>query len=352
MRSFLQHIHYLRGLAILFVIGVHARGGVADWSSHPETLKFLVTVFDAEEGYGTIMFLFIGGFLFQYLNRDGFDYRKYLQTKFNYIILPYIIISIPIILFRIKSNYYQPGLPDGFLDYNMVFQFLYYLIIGSHMAPFWFISAIILYYLTAPMFHYLDKPFFYKYIYPLVLVAGMFTYRPDHNANPFLAYVHLLPVYFTGMFVSRYHEQFFAIAKRMVIPAVLAYFTISYLDVKGLLIPDITFEQVLTQGVVVFNFYFLRSILLCMICVTLFYIYRDKRLPVFDLLGHYSFGIYFIHFIIITLARNVLSVIRIDVDFTIITFLLYFAFVSLISTIGVYFIKRLTGSYSRILIGS
>lgn len=352
MRSFIQHVHYLRGLAILFVIGVHARGGVADWSSNPDTLRFLVTVFDAEEGNGTIMFLFIGGFLFQYLNRDHFDYRKYLQTKFNYIILPYIIISVPIILFRIKSNYYQPGLPDDFLSYNALMQFVYYLFVGSHMAPFWFISAIILYYLTAPVFHYLDKPAFYRYVYPVILVLSMFTYRPDHNANPFLAYIHLLPVYFSGMFVSRYHEQFFAAAKRLLVPAVLCYLAISYMDVRGWLIPDITFEQVLTEGVIVFNFYFLRAMLLCMICVTLFYIYRDKRLPLFDLLGHYSFGIFFIHFIVIAMTRNVLSVMRVDVDFTLITFLLYFSCMTLLSTAAVYFIKRLTGSYSKILIGS
>ena len=123
------------------------------------------------------------------------------------------------------------------------------------------------------------------------------------------------------------------------------------MDVRGWLTPDITFEQVLTEGVIVFNFYFLRAILLCMICVTLFYIYRDKRLPLFDLLGHYSFGIFFIHFIVIAITRNVLGAI-VDVDFTLITFLLYYSFVSLLSTAGVYFIKRLTGSYSRILIGS
>jgi hypothetical protein len=352
MRSFIQHIHYLRGLAILFVIGVHARGGIADWTSNPDMLAYLVTIFDAEEGNGTIMFVFIGGFLFQYLNRDRFDFQKYLQTKFNYIILPYLIISIPIILFRIKSNYYQPGLPDDFLQYNVLFQFLYYLLIGSHMAPFWFISAIILYYLTSPVFHYLDKPRFYKYLYPVIMIAGMFTYRPDHNANPFLAFVHFIPIYVTGMFVSRYHEQFFRAATRALPILVALYLGISYMDILGWLVPDITFEQVLTEGVFVFNFYFLRAILLCIICLTLFYAYREKQSQVFDILGHYSFGIFFIHFIIIAVTRNVLAAMHIDVDFTLITFLLYYTFICAVSTTGVYLIKRVTGSYSRNLIGS
>jgi probable poly-beta-1,6-N-acetyl-D-glucosamine export protein len=352
MRSFIQHIHYLRGLAILFVIGVHARGGVADWSSNPDTLRYLVTVFDAEEGNGTMMFVFIGGFLFQYLNRESFDYKKYLNTKFKVIILPYLIISIPIILFRIHSNYYQPGLPDNFLNYNVVFQFVYYLIIGSHMAPFWFISAIILFYITAPVFHYLDKPAFFKYAYPLILIAGFFTYRPDHNANPFLAYVHFLPIYFTGMFVSRYHDRFFAIARPFLPLMVITYFGISYMDINDMLVPDITFEQVFTDGVIIFNLYFLRAFMLCFISVTIFHMLKKRTFTVFELLGHYSFGIFFLHFIIIAITRNVLSAMHIVVDFSLITFLLYFTFVTVVSTLGVYAIKRVSGSYSRNLIGS
>lgn len=352
MSRFISHIHYLRGLAILFVVGVHARGGVADWASNPDTLKYVVSVFDAEEGNGTIMFVFIGGFLFQYLNRRSFEFSKYLQSKFKYVILPYLIFSIPIILFRIHSNYYQPGLPDGFPDYNVLFQFLYYLFVGSHMAPFWFISAIILYYITSPLFHFLDRPFFYKWIFPVVALIGMFTYRPDHNANPFLAYVHFIPVYLAGMCISHYHDRFFAIAPKLVLPLTLVYFAISFLDVRGMLQPDLTFEQVVREGIVVFNFYYLRAIVLTILCLIVFYILRNQRLPVFDVLGHYSFGIFFLHFIIIMATRKAMELAGVTVDFTLITFLLYFTFITGVSTVGVYAIKRLAGDYSRNLIGS
>jgi probable poly-beta-1,6-N-acetyl-D-glucosamine export protein len=352
MTRFISHVHYLRGLAILFVVGVHARGGVLDWNSHPETLSIVATILDAEEGNGTMMFVFIGGFLFQYLNRNSFDYKKYLNTKFRYIILPYLIFSIPIIFFRIHSNYYQPGLPDDFMSYNVLFQFLYYLFVGSHMAPFWFISAIILYYLASPLFHYIDKPFFYKYIFPVVFIVGLFTYRPDHNANPFLAFVHFIPVYLTGMCISRYHEQFFSVAPRYLLILIPAYLGICYMEVNNLLQADITFEQVLFDGVLVFNLYYLRAISLCVICVTIFYIFRNRRFLVFDVLGHYSFGIFFIHFIVILLCRNLLSLMHIHVDFSLITFLLYFTLVVTLSTLGVYAVKRIAGSYSRNLIGS
>jgi probable poly-beta-1,6-N-acetyl-D-glucosamine export protein len=352
MTKFLQHVHNLRGLAILFVIGVHVRGGVADWTTNPGTLTYLASIFDAEEGNGTIMFVFIGGFLFQYLNAKSFDFRKYLNTKFKFIILPYLIFSIPIILFRIHSNYYQPGLPDNFMHYSVFFQFLYYLLIGSHMAPFWFISAIILYYITAPLFHFLDKPGFYKYVFPLILLVGMFTYRPDHNANPFLAYIHFLPVYLTGMWVSRYHESIQVLLERNTLLLAGFYFGITILDIRGFLIKDLTFEQVLNEGLLIFNFYFLRAIVLALLCLSLFHRFSNKRLIAFEILGDYSFGIFFLHFILIAISRRLLEEFYITIDFSLGTFLLYYTFITALSTVIVYAIKRVAGSYSRNLIGS
>jgi probable poly-beta-1,6-N-acetyl-D-glucosamine export protein len=352
MNMFIQHVHNLRGLAILFVIAVHARGGLADWLTNTDTLRVVASIFDAEEGNGTIMFVFIGGFLFQYLNAGSFDFRRYLQTKFKYIILPYLIFSIPIILFRIHSDYYQPGLPDDFLHYSVVFQFVYYLLIGSHMAPFWFISAIILFYITAPLFHYLDKPLFYKYFFPLVMIAGMFTYRPEHNANPFLAYVHFMPVYFTGMWASRYHQEIMETLRRYIVLLAILYIAISAMDIGGLLQQDLTFEQILSERLLIFNFYFLRSIILALFCLALFYSLANKRLTLFEVLGNYSFGIFFLHFIWVVVTRRILEEVGINVDFSLVTYLLYFTLITILSTVSVYAIKRVAGSYSRNLIGS
>src|SRR5687767_9365862 len=78
MSRFLPYIHNLRGLAILFVVGVHAGGYVTDWQSHPEVNRFLHAIFDPSEGNGTVLFLFIGGFLFQHLTHNQFDFKKYL----------------------------------------------------------------------------------------------------------------------------------------------------------------------------------------------------------------------------------------------------------------------------------
>ena len=354
MLQFLSYIHNLRGIAILFVIGVHARGGISDWVSHPDTHYFLATFFDAREGNGTVMFIFIGGFLFQHLTHYHFNFKKYIRQKFKMIILPYLIISIPIILLRITSNYQSLTLPEGFQSTSPVYQFFYHLIVGSHMAPFWFISTIIIFYFSAPALHAIDKPFFYRYIFPFVFIIGLFTFRSDHNSNPFLSYVHFMPIYITGMWASYVKQKLMTYAVPGFWILAIIYFSVPVLDYYNLLdLPSkISFEEVIRERKLVFNIYAFNSITLCFMLTFLFYRLRNVRMPFIELLGHYSFGLFFIHFILITATRKVFSIMGWSVDFSIITFLIYFIFILLASTAMVYLIKRITGRYSRNLIGS
>src|SRR5688500_5818695 len=109
MRQFLPYIHFLRGVAILYVFAVHARGFASYWESSPDTFKFLDTFSDPSEGNGTTLFLFIRGFLFEHLSRYQFDFKKYLTQKFKNLILPYLIISLPLIWLRIHTPFDTPA---------------------------------------------------------------------------------------------------------------------------------------------------------------------------------------------------------------------------------------------------
>ena len=273
MSRFLSYIHNLRGIAILFVVGVHARGNSLDWVSNQDTAKFMASIFDAQEGNGTVMFLFIAGFLFQHLTQHKFDFTKYLNQKFKVIILPYLIISIPIIIFRIMTQYQPFSLSAEFVTQSFAYQFIYHLVIGTHMSPFWFITAIILFYVTSPVLHWLDKPAFFRYVFPFIFLVGMFTYRPDHNLNPVLAYFHYLPVYLTGMWASRYKDRIFTmnIVPLYILSAV--YVLITYFDLQGAftLPASLSFEKVIDERLVVFNIYILRTIILCFAMALLFY---------------------------------------------------------------------------------
>jgi probable poly-beta-1,6-N-acetyl-D-glucosamine export protein len=354
MSRFLSYIHNLRGAAIFFVVGVHARGNIHDWENNTTQHLFVSTIFDSREGNGTVMFLFIAGFLFQYLTQTKFEYWKYLEQKFKYVIIPYLLISIPLIIYRISDNFIPPGTGTSFNDQSVFYRFLYYIITGSHMAPFWFISAIVLFYISSPLLRALDKPVYYRFLFPIVFISCFFTYRPFHNANPILSFLHYFPIYYLGMWASHHRERILATSKYLFVPLIAAYIGISAMEIIGT-IPThakLSFEQVVREGRLIFNLYILKAILLCFIMLMLLYKLRNRKMPLLEILGEYSFGVFFVHFVLHIVAKKTYEVLFGELNFSLLSFAIYFGFIVLASIAIVYSIKRLTGSYSRNLIGS
>lgn len=348
MSKFLSYIHNLRGIAILFVVGVHAHG------LDRHKTKLFDSIFDPTEGNGTVLFLFIGGFLFQYLTHEHFDYRKYIEQKFKVIILPYLIISIPLIILRVYTDYQSLSLPPDFHDRSLTHQIIFYLLTGSHMPPFWFIATIILVYLTAPLLHAIDNEKFYKYVFPFVLIIFFFTYRPLHNANPLFAYIHFVPTYLAGMFTAYYRNRIIENRRVIMLVSGLVYFGITVLDLTGLVqfSRDLRFEDVIYNGTIAFNFYALKVFALCYLLLTIMYELRNREMPLIDLLGNYSFGIFFVHYAFISLSGKIVELSGVTVDFSLPIFIISYLFILLASTVTVYFVKRFSGKYSRYLIGS
>jgi probable poly-beta-1,6-N-acetyl-D-glucosamine export protein len=353
MRQFLSYIHFLRGVAIVYVVAVHARGFESYWQSSPDVFRFLDVFSDPSEGNGTTMFLFIGGFLFQHLTHNHFHFGKYLTQKFKNLILPYLIISIPLIWLRLHTPFETPALPDDFSERSAIHKIGHLLLTGSHLPPFWFISTIILFYFTAPLLHVLDNRTFYRYIFPVILFASLFTYRPEHNANPLLSYLHFIPVYMLGMAASFYKGKILSDDPGPFYLLLIVYLTMCFAELAGwtALPRSIHFEDVI-NGTIAFNIYFLKTLILCFVWLTLFYRLRNKTFPTLELLGTYSFGLFFVHYFFISLSRKIFEMNSIPFDFSLITYAIYFLIVIMISTAAVFFVKKLTGRYSRYLIGS
>jgi peptidoglycan/LPS O-acetylase OafA/YrhL len=354
MSRFLQYIHNLRGLAILFVVGVHAGGYDYDWHSNPGLRHVLQAFFDPSEGNGTILFLFIGGFLFQHLTHNQFEYKKFLEQKFLNIILPYIIISIPIIILRLNTHFESLSLPEDFHQRSVTYQFFHHLITGTHLPPFWFISTIILFYISAPLLHAMDNRTFYKYGFPFVLAIALFTYRPEHNANTFLSYIHFIPVYITGMWASHNKERILALGWKLAGPLLILYFFFTVMEVTNNLhfSREISFEQVIRTQSLVFNIYMLKALILCFLLLLVFYMLRERRMPLLEVLGHYSFGVFFVHYILFSVSRKIIEQTGFVIDFNLITYMSFFVFILMLSIVTVYLVKKVCGRYSRYLIGS
>ena len=354
MRQYLSYIHFLRGVAILYVVSVHARGFASYWMSNPEIYTFLDSFSDPSEGNGTTLFLFIGGFLFQHLTKNNFVFTKYLTQKFKNLILPYLIISIPLILVRINTDFETPALPEGFSNWSVLRQAGHFLLTGAHLPPFWFISTIILFYFTAPVLHAIDNRKFYTYVFPFILLACLFTYRPDHNANPFLAYLHFIPVYITGMWASFYKNKVLSDNPKVLYTLLAIYLGLCVGELAGWITTprNINFEDVLAGETFTFNIYLFKALVLCFLWLTFFYQVRERHFSFLELLGSYSFGLFFVHYFFISISRRIFERYGIPFDFSLITYVIYFLIVLMASMVAVYFVKRLTGRYSRYLIGS
>jgi probable poly-beta-1,6-N-acetyl-D-glucosamine export protein len=345
MSGFLTHIHYLRGVAILMIVGVHARGYAWEWKSQ-SGFNFFVSLFDN----GTILFVFIAGFLFHYLNQHKFSYLNYLKQKVSYVVLPYLLFSIPIIIFRLYKGIGELPLDKSFDQEPALYKVIYFFVTGLHMVPFWFMPMIFLFYLSSWLLHKLATPNFFRYIFPVIVVAGFFTYRPAHNANPILSYLHFLPVYLTGMWASHNHNQLVS-QHRWILPlGLIAYLGITALELLGFVDVDkhLSMQQVWASHQVIFNIYVFKAFILCFLLMLLFYRLRNFKMPLLDVLARYSFGIYFIHFYFISTYRQLAS----PLAFTSPGFLLYFLLLICLSVFFIFIIKKVTGNYGRYITGS
>ena len=94
-RAFLSEIHSFRAVAIIAVVMTHVVDLLA-WPLPPSLTERLIY---SVAGNGTVLFLFVAGFLFQHLSAR-FNYGDYLRGKLRNVIIPYLVISLPIIAYQ------------------------------------------------------------------------------------------------------------------------------------------------------------------------------------------------------------------------------------------------------------
>ena len=90
-----------------------------------------------------------------------FEYRDYLLKKVKNVLLPYVLISIPIIAYRLYTNdvpgYILEAQPD-FLTWGGAKKIGYFFLFGAHMQPLWFIPMIALFYVACAFIIYIERP--------------------------------------------------------------------------------------------------------------------------------------------------------------------------------------------------
>ncbi|QJB31041.1 acyltransferase [Chitinophaga oryzae] len=331
--KFIGYVHNFRGIAMMYIVAAHV---LVQWPEHSTVHKILVLLFQNS----TIFFMFISGFLFQHLGHK-FEYRDYLKRKFQYVICPYLVLSVPLILYRVYSAD-VPGFttdehPD-FLSWPRWEQAGYYLLHGAHLQQLWFIPVITLYYLISPLLLQIDKhPRLYYLLIPLMAIS--LIWQRSVLSDTLVMAVHFLSVYVAGMFTGRYRDKVLAFAdshRTLITLLPFVFMVITYFS------PAWLYDRA----------DFLQKILFCIFF--LYWLYRfDTRVPQWiGTIAVLSFGIYYIHYFFVLFLRGVsLKLYHQEIPGNLLTWTLSYVFIMVASVVTLKVIKRILGKYSRYIVG-
>ncbi|MDP4254341.1 MAG: acyltransferase, partial [Bacteroidota bacterium] len=244
-------------------------------------------------GNGTVLFVFIAGYLFQHLSRK-FEYKDYLRKKLQNVMLPYLIVSAPIIVYRLMAHEYPGYITDphpAFATWPVWERVAYFLGCGAHLQPLWFIPMIAIFYVAAPLFIYIDRHPKWYYILPAVCVVSWFVEREPFSDIPKM-FVHFFSVYVFGMFLSRYKKEYLEFAKK--------YYVIISIATVLAFAATLLFYTTLGNPL-----NYVHKMLFC--CFFIYWLWRLERYvpPFFNLMADLSFGLYFLHYYTLLIVKAV-----------------------------------------------
>jgi peptidoglycan/LPS O-acetylase OafA/YrhL len=350
-KDFLNYIHYFRGLAILLIVGLHA-AVTLNWDDGFLQRKFLIVIFNN----GTVLFVFIAGFLFYHLHKDKYDYGDYLKKKFLHVIIPYLIVSIPALF----DKFYFDKIGDhwwmdrGFEENSPVLKVLFLLITGRHMGVFWFIPMISIVYLIGPLILRFARTRAFMYIVPVLVFLCLYTFRFGYYANILLSLQYFFPIYLFGIWIYKIKDFLFQHARTISLILGGIFLTISVCEMMEWLPFNETIGlRDVKYTVYRFNYNKLKMVLFTVFALSTFFIFNHVRIPALKLLGDYSFGIFFVHLYVIQVFRLLDRARYVPISPpNLFTFFVYFLVVVLLTVAIVKLVKMIFKDYSRYIIGS
>lgn len=270
---FLGYIHYFRALAITFIVAGHSIDALLWGNQDVERLIRIVL------SNGSVLFVFIAGYLFQHLS-NKLRGMRYFSSKVKNVILPYFLISIPAIVISV-TILEQERVWDGFYDKSIWEQVVFFYLSGMHLAPLWFIPMICIFYLISPLLLELDKGRLIYVMLPVFIVISCIVGR----GLPHYSFVHFLSVYLLGMYFSKYKQQINPVISQVSVLGLTLWLVIGFAIVEFLF-----------TNATMSHWNYLQKLSMSVFFLGLFIRYNEHLTSKFvSRLADNSFGIFFIH---------------------------------------------------------
>ena len=214
---FLRYIHKFRGIAILFVVAGHCYG-LSSWHIDTFAEKAFVTLISG----GSVLFVFISGFLFHHVFFKKFHFRTFMTKKIQNVLTPYLLLSIAPIIYLVffKGAGMVPYSDYLFLHedgiyYQYLRPIILYLWSGSFMTAYWYIPFIMIMFLMSPLFVAFIKlnPTTRILSFFIMLMIAVFIHRPVGNLYPLQSVVYFSPVYAYGILASIHWDAIYRYLK-------------------------------------------------------------------------------------------------------------------------------------------
>ncbi len=291
----LNSFNYFRGVAILFIVAGHTLY-MSGWTIDTVFEKFLA---DLVLG-GTTLFVFISGFLFHHVYFKRYNYRKFMGTKFRNVLLPYLVLSLPLVLYFVLFTGWGPyghhifGEKTGLLS-SYLLPVLRYLWTGRVMEAYWYIPFIMVVFVFSPlmMAYARLRPAPRVAIFFVLLLVSLFLQRPIDNISVLHSTIYFLPVFLFGITVSIDKEWFYRVFDRREPLLLAAVFLFAFLQARYYPVFGNLHKPALQAALP--DVLLLQKLFLALFFMILLHRYEERESWVLDRLASTSFAIYFLH---------------------------------------------------------
>lgn len=342
---FLNSIHYLRAIAIITIVAGHC-DDLSGWESNHVAEKFIENLIRG----GTDLFMFISGFMFYYVYYQNFNYQRFVRKKISNVLIPYLIMSTPAILYIIFFK--NDGLHrlHGLSDWASAFLFCY--ATGHTLDGYWYIPVIMILFLLSPVFLMFVRLRVGIRIFILVaaFAVALFIHRPVDNLNVAHSVIYFIPFYFLGIFCAMHRNRICGYRKGLeyvylASALLLAWYQAAFVDVTG------NFHKAFFQfnGI---DIMLLQKLFLVLFFMLWLHRFETSHSAGLSFVAKISFPIYFLHPYVIKFIirmKNALWEYEIHASMTMLIFSTIA--VTVISSILALLTRRLFRKNSRVLIG-
>lgn len=347
----LAAIEYIRGIAMLGVIGIHVGSA---YSEIPAANMHIIALMEILTRFSVPIFFFISAFgLFYNLDlQEKFHYASFLRRRFRVVLIPYLFWSFSYLL--LDSIFHQSPFPDGIT-------ILYILFFGTAKYHIYFLVILLWFYVGMPLWIAMVRHAGSKSLLLLFLLqvafnqfssTALWNLQPENPLfNELLTYrlnywvLHYLFIFVLGGWLAVHMDAFMDFLRRYR-QALVLFFICTLLGMLGSYYQAI-FQDGLTAAEAADTVHQLTPVgLLYTLAASLFFfgLFSQQRLSAawtgsLSLLGHHSYFIYLAH----PLAINLLDALfhRAGLVLTVPLILLFYAMVAAVTVLFAIAVRRL-----------